>query len=83
MLVLRDIDQMGYDRIADVLAIPIGTVKSRLFRARLALRHEMEQLDKALSPPKNVFSSNPSARHETLNRPESDRTLAPKEFNDG
>ncbi|MCE9591225.1 MAG: sigma-70 family RNA polymerase sigma factor [Planctomycetes bacterium] len=47
VLVLRDIEEMDYDQIADVLAIPSGTVKSRLFRARLALRHEML----ALSPP--------------------------------
>ena len=41
VLVLRDIDQMDYQQIADVLAIPIGTVKSRLFRARLALRQQL------------------------------------------
>ena len=41
VLVLRDIDQMDYRQIAGSLAIPVGTVKSRLFRARLALRHEM------------------------------------------
>jgi RNA polymerase sigma-70 factor (ECF subfamily) len=44
VLVLRDIDEMGYEQIAQVLAIPVGTVKSRLFRARLALRHEMLRL---------------------------------------
>jgi RNA polymerase sigma-70 factor (ECF subfamily) len=41
VLVLRDIDEMDYQQIAEVLAIPVGTVKSRLFRARLALRHEV------------------------------------------
>lgn len=41
VIVLRDIDQMDYAQIAEVLDIPMGTVKSRLFRARLALRHEM------------------------------------------
>ena len=41
VLVLRDIDQMEYQQIAEVLAIPVGTVKSRLFRARLALRRTM------------------------------------------
>ena len=41
VLVLRDIDDMDYQQIAQVMAIPMGTVKSRLFRARLALRHEM------------------------------------------
>ncbi len=41
VLVLRDIDQMDYTQIANVLNIPVGTVKSRLFRARLALRQQM------------------------------------------
>jgi RNA polymerase sigma-70 factor, ECF subfamily len=41
VLVLRDIQEMDYQQIAGVLAVPVGTVKSRLFRARLALRHEM------------------------------------------
>lgn len=41
VLVLRDIDDMEYDQIAEVLEIPLGTVKSRLFRARLALRRQM------------------------------------------
>ena len=41
VLVLRDIDELDYDQIAEVLEIPVGTVKSRLFRGRLALRKEM------------------------------------------
>ncbi len=41
VLVLRDIDGMDYQQIATVLAAPVGTVKSRLFRARLALRREL------------------------------------------
>lgn len=44
VLVLRDIDQMDYAQIAATLSIPVGTVKSRLFRARLALRQEMLKL---------------------------------------
>lgn len=45
MLVLRDFEEMDYAEIAEVLEIPIGTVKSRLFRARLALRSLMETTD--------------------------------------
>lgn len=46
VLVLRDINEMDYQQIAGVLTIPVGTVKSRLFRARLALRQEMAALDR-------------------------------------
>ncbi len=38
VLVLRDIEGFDYRRIADILGIAIGTVKSRLFRARMAVR---------------------------------------------
>ena len=38
VIVLRDLQEMDYKQIADVLNIPVGTVKSRLFRARLHLR---------------------------------------------
>ncbi|QDU34711.1 ECF RNA polymerase sigma factor SigW [Poriferisphaera corsica] len=43
ILILRDIEQMEYKQIADVLHLPQGTVKSRLFRARLALREAMQK----------------------------------------
>jgi RNA polymerase sigma-70 factor (ECF subfamily) len=38
ILVLRDFQELDYQQIGEVLEIPIGTVKSRLFRARVALR---------------------------------------------
>ena len=37
VIVLRDIEEMPYEEIAGVLAIPIGTVRSRLHRARSIL----------------------------------------------
>jgi RNA polymerase sigma-70 factor, ECF subfamily len=42
VLVLRDVQGLEYDHIADVLQVPVGTVKSRLFRARLALRDAID-----------------------------------------
>lgn len=41
VLVLRDLEQLDYLQIAQNLELPVGTVKSRLFRARLALRELM------------------------------------------
>ena len=41
VLVLRDIEQLDYAEIADILSLPIGTVKSRLARARMALRERL------------------------------------------
>jgi RNA polymerase sigma-70 factor (ECF subfamily) len=41
ILVLREIDGCRYDEIAQILEMPVGTVRSRLFRARLALRDRL------------------------------------------
>lgn len=40
-VVLSDIEDLSYAEIAKVLDIPIGTVKSRLFRARQALQSQL------------------------------------------
>jgi len=42
VIVLRDIEDMSYAQIADVLDIELGTVKSRLSRARGSLREILE-----------------------------------------
>jgi RNA polymerase sigma-70 factor (ECF subfamily) len=39
VVILRDIQSFSYDEISDMLKIPEGTVKSRLFRARNALKN--------------------------------------------
>jgi RNA polymerase sigma-70 factor (ECF subfamily) len=45
ILALVDIEEMSYGEAATILRIPIGTVKSRLARARLYLRRELKAGD--------------------------------------
>lgn len=40
-VVLRDVEDLSYEEIADVLQINLGTVKSRILRGREALRHAL------------------------------------------
>lgn len=40
-LVLSDLEGLPYAEVAEVLGIPVGTVKSRLFRARRILQHKL------------------------------------------
>ncbi|WP_245592358.1 RNA polymerase sigma factor [Ectobacillus panaciterrae] len=42
-IVLRDIQGYSYDEIAEILHIPVGTVKSRISTARAALRRELSR----------------------------------------
>ncbi len=44
VLVLREIDELSYEEIGEVLGIPTGTVRSRLSRARQELLERMQRL---------------------------------------
>jgi RNA polymerase sigma-70 factor (ECF subfamily) len=43
VLLLCEVEEMSYQEVSAALAIPIGTVMSRLSRARKALRHALRQ----------------------------------------
>jgi RNA polymerase sigma-70 factor (ECF subfamily) len=45
VIVLRELHELGYREIAEVTGVPIGTVMSRLHRARSALRRAWEGRD--------------------------------------
>ena len=47
ILVLRELEDMDYDAIAEALELPVGTVRSRLHRARMQLKSELEALESA------------------------------------
>ncbi|MCS6850160.1 MAG: sigma-70 family RNA polymerase sigma factor [Gemmataceae bacterium] len=46
VLILKDIEGQKYETMADILGVPVGTIRSRLHRARMELRELLKQLDK-------------------------------------
>jgi RNA polymerase sigma-70 factor (ECF subfamily) len=50
VLLLREFEQLSYAEIADLLSLPLNTVRSRLFRARTALRNLLESAASAAEP---------------------------------
>jgi RNA polymerase sigma-70 factor, ECF subfamily len=41
LVILRDLEDLSYEEIAEVTGLPLGTVKSRLHRARMELSHRL------------------------------------------
>jgi RNA polymerase sigma-70 factor (ECF subfamily) len=46
ILMLREYEQLSYAEIADLMDLPINTVRSRLFRARMALKEFLEPAER-------------------------------------
>ena len=60
VLLLREFEQLSYAEIADLLQLPLNTVRSRLFRARTALRNLLEP-SATSSPNASPQSAQPTA----------------------
>ncbi len=43
VIILRDIQELSYEEISKILRIPLGTVKSRVNRARLRLQEQLKE----------------------------------------
>ena len=56
LIVLRDVQQLSYDEIAEITGLPMGTVKSRINRGRTKLQKLL----------KDVYAVNRSASHGEL-----------------
>ena len=48
VVVLADMQEAGYEEIAESLDIPVGTVRSRLHRGRMELRRLLAKLDRGM-----------------------------------
>ena len=52
ILMLREYEELSYSDIAELLRIPLNTVRSRLFRSRLALKSYLESAAKTNPAPR-------------------------------
>jgi RNA polymerase sigma-70 factor (ECF subfamily) len=44
LLILRDVEDLSYEEVAEVTGLSLGTVKSRIHRGRIELREKVERL---------------------------------------
>jgi RNA polymerase sigma-70 factor (ECF subfamily) len=48
VILLRDIQGFSYEEISQIVNVPLGTIKSRVNRARLKLQHDLKKIVKDL-----------------------------------
>ena len=65
-IMLRELEGLSYEEIAEIMDCPIGTVRSRIFRAREAVAEKLKPLldtapDKRRQPTKRQMGSNVSS----------------------
>lgn len=71
VVVLRDVEDMSYTEIAEALEIAEGTVKSRLYRARAALKDYVDEryAAKKPAPQKDAPAEASNAKNSSTTRP--------------
>jgi RNA polymerase sigma-70 factor, ECF subfamily len=64
-VILRDLEEMSYEEIAEVMQVNLGTVKSRLTRGREALRQRLAAYIKEVGPELGIHSEDSRLRFGT------------------
>jgi DNA-directed RNA polymerase specialized sigma24 family protein len=64
VLVLRELEELSYKEIAQVVGVPMGTVMSTLFRARERFRHAASNLVRQQAQPKGAAAFSDAERQE-------------------
>jgi RNA polymerase sigma-70 factor (ECF subfamily) len=62
VLILRHLQELTYEEIAQALSLPVGTIKTHLFRARNLLKERLQLLE-------HEESSSPSPTHPNAPQP--------------
>ncbi|QDT38440.1 RNA polymerase sigma factor [Stratiformator vulcanicus] len=60
VIVLKEIDGLKYDEIAEVVEVPIGTVRSRIHRGRAELREKLRVIFEAECSPQSITPQTPA-----------------------